>query len=405
MMGIPNENILRVCKRCGETYHPNSSRQECCNKQIQVPCIICGKPITQKCTFKHQGSTCSKECTVAFANQQRKLTANKITRKCKLCGKEFHPDTARDFYCKNPHYKTCEVCNKEFQIQDVLRPSRTCSAQCKSILVNKDRDMEQMVQHLKSTMRTKYGVDNPMLMQSTKNKIRETNRRKYGKDWYTQTSEYKEKVKQHDQEIYGVDHHLSSPIVIEKRRHTNQNKYGVDNPFQNEDVKHKMKETVKKRYGVDNISQSPEIHRRKYVNRQNNVASDGKIFDSSYECIFYEFLLLIKKTYPDLRIDTQVPIEFEYQNKKHITLIDFKVNDVYFEVKGSHLLSGVFSDKVQIPIDVKISVYKNNHVKLITDDIYDVSNIIDQGLVCFDIKSIKSTDSPIELWKYMMTKT
>lgn len=39
---------------------------------------------------------------------------------CKLCGKEFEPETNAQRICKDIHYRSCEVCGTEFVI---TRPS------------------------------------------------------------------------------------------------------------------------------------------------------------------------------------------------------------------------------------------------------------------------------------------
>ena len=401
MPGAPGPNVLRICKRCGDQYHPKSARQECCNKPIKVPCAVCGTLMDQICTFnKHQKHTCSKRCTTILGNNLREQNAQKLTKICKWCGKEFHPKSARDIYCEGPHYQTCVICGKQFELHCALnKPTHTCSKHCTGILVNKDRDIDIVFAHVRDTIQEKYGVDNVMQLPNIREKIRNTMQERYGADSYTQTEKYRQRVKETCLDKYGVEHHLSSPAVIAKRTETIQKKYGVNNVFQSDQIKEKTKETLRDRYDVEYISQSPEIHKRMYINRENNVAADGELFDSSYERIFYDFLLNV----PGLNIETQVPINFIYQDTSHTTLIDFKVNDIYFEVKGSHLLNGVFSDRVQIPISSKLDVYRQNNVVIITDTLnQDVISLFNDGLLGVNISMFDTTSECIAIWDRIM---
>lgn len=272
MSGAPGPNVIRTCKRCGDTYHPKSTRQECCNKPIKVPCVVCGKLMDQICTFKHQNETCSRDCAAQRIKQNRETSANRLVKICKYCGKEFHPKSVRDVYCEGPHYATCEVCGKQFEIRDILRPSKTCSDECRFILIGQNKDVDAMKASLKATLQERYGVDNPMQIPGSKEKLIATCKERYGTDWYTQTDEYKDKSKETDLQKYGVEHHLSSPEVIAKRQDTIQAKYGVDNVFQSEDIKAKSRETNMTKYGVAYASQSAEV---KNNTRQHNLEKYG----------------------------------------------------------------------------------------------------------------------------------
>lgn len=54
-------------------------------------------------------SMCSAECQTALVKQKRESSAASTTKFCKWCGKEFRPKLARDVYCYDAHYQTCEV--------------------------------------------------------------------------------------------------------------------------------------------------------------------------------------------------------------------------------------------------------------------------------------------------------
>lgn len=51
-------------------------------------------------------------------------------KKCKECGKMFHPRNPRSQYCDNKHYRPCPVCGKDVEIKYLSDPTPRC-ADCK----------------------------------------------------------------------------------------------------------------------------------------------------------------------------------------------------------------------------------------------------------------------------------
>lgn len=273
MKDIVTDNKLKICKRCGDLFKPKSSRQVCCNKPIEVACIVCGKPMQQICSLRYQKETCSSKCSAMLIKQHRENTAHKLVKKCAWCGQEFIPNNVHEKYCSNTHYGTCEVCGKQFEISGRLDLcNKTCSKECRYILAQQNSDVDQIKEHQKSTMIAKYGVDNAMHIPGIVDKIKATNLERYGATSFTQTQEYIDKTKATDLERYGVEHHASSPAVIEKRRKNIQDKFGVDNVFQLDAVKNKSKQTNLERYGVEYITQNPDIVDK---TKQNNLNKYG----------------------------------------------------------------------------------------------------------------------------------
>ena len=123
---------------------------------------------------------------------------------CAFCGKEFESNGKAKKFCEGPHFDTCIICGKPFEVPRNLlgdkSRTRVCSTACRS------------------AQRTKTCL-----------------------------------------EKYGVAHHLSSPEVIAKRTATVQQKYGVDNIAQSDIGKQHIREAFQQKYGVDNISQLSEI--------------------------------------------------------------------------------------------------------------------------------------------------
>ena len=223
-------DLIKICKVCGEPFHPTSRKQVCCNKEKVVTCVVCGRPFTVICNTSKNRLTCSNECNKVLIRQNQKSSAAKQLKKCEWCGELFSPTSSRDKYCKNKHYQVCQVCGKLFEIDvRVDKTVKTCSKECRYKLAKSSTDNAGMVENLKSTMMEKYGVDNAMKCSDFKEKITATNREKYGFDWYTQTNEYKESVKETSLSKYGTAHFLSSDIVKSKRRETCKDRYGFNN--------------------------------------------------------------------------------------------------------------------------------------------------------------------------------
>ena len=262
-------NITRICKICGCEYHPKSTRQVSCNRPIKKKCVVCGKEFDSICTISETKITCSSKCSASYIKEKRKQSALLTTKTCKWCGKEFHPKSVRDVYCYDKHYQVCEVCGEEFEIDVRKDPTvRSCSDECKKVLLVKDRDFTAEHKNLVKTLEEKYGVDNIAKLKETQDKIKETNRKRYGVDFYTQTEEYKDKVKKTSLDKYGTDHHLKNKEVIEKRKETCLEKYGVDNVSKTEEVKRKISDSLKsidlfksyyEKTGYHNPQNNPEV--------------------------------------------------------------------------------------------------------------------------------------------------
>lgn len=250
------ENVIRICKLCGNSFHPKTNRQMCCMETKSKICPICGKSFDYICTTSSPHNTCSKQCAQKYAAIRRKQEASKETRICKYCGKLFVPKSKRDIYCYNIHYKQCKVCGKLFEI-DVRKDQtiQTCSDECRYKLMIQSTDYDKSQATLRKTIHDKYGVENTANIPGVREKAQQTCQERYGKSWYTQTDEYKERVKETSRDKYGVDHFLQSSQVIEKRKETCLETYGVDNVSKSVEIQNKMHEAFQSKYGVDNISQ------------------------------------------------------------------------------------------------------------------------------------------------------
>ena len=152
--------------------------------------------------------------------------------------------------CKNPE---CENLVKEKYKNEKLGWKKYCSAKCRNAykgIVARQTNLE------------KYGVENPMHLDSVKAKIKETCLSKYGVDSINKSSLVKDKKREAYRNKFGVDNPNQSEKIKEKKRQTCLKKYCVENPMQSEVVKEKLKQSIRLKYGVDNVFQSAEIKKK-----------------------------------------------------------------------------------------------------------------------------------------------
>jgi len=105
----------------------------------------------------------------------------------------------------------------------------------------------------------KYGVENVMQLDETKEKMYKTNKERYGHICSAQSDEIKEKSKKTCLEKYGVDNFLKTKEMRDKVKKTNLERYGVENVMQVKKIYEKQEHTMLKKYGVKNISELYKI--------------------------------------------------------------------------------------------------------------------------------------------------
>ena len=336
-----------------------------------------------------------------------------IVKMCEECGVEFNAVTNRQRFCKGPHTQVCKVCGTTFTYTcSPTEKPNTCSKSCKYKYMRQAVKAKYGVEYIsqipavrskkrisnasksaqersKQTCLDKYGVEyaaqsdsvRAQISQKLKSpEIQEKRRlsfqRNWGVDHVFQSAEFREKygcnvvstlpeTKQHMKETlqtrYGVDNLAHIPGVVEKAKQTRldtvRSKYGVDNVFQSEEFRQHMSDT----WGAPNAGQCPELRSKARYNSK--IQCKDKTFDSHYELDVYKFAESV-----GAEVITQIPIEYDYRGETHITYIDFMIDGILFEVKGSHLMRGLYEyDPSIVPIDVKLDVYRQHHVIVITD--------------------------------------
>lgn len=121
--------------------------------------------------------------------------------------------------------------------------------------------------------------------------------------------------------------------------------------------------------------------------KRTSISDDGTLLDSSWEKEVYNFC--IRNNIP---IERNIPINFEIDGEERVTFIDFKIDNMLFEVKASHLLKGCFDYNKDVRIEDKINVYRNNKVYIITDykELFDEY----KDLIGIDIKLFTNPQFP-----------
>lgn len=109
------EPIIGICKNCGtEFFKKHSKHYFCCvdckrkyqkenNKGFIATCSNCGQEYNRKSKVKGKNNFCSLDCEKEFKHNESHVT------------------------------KTCEICNKEFEVRKQRSSQRFCSHECQSI--------------------------------------------------------------------------------------------------------------------------------------------------------------------------------------------------------------------------------------------------------------------------------
>ena len=169
-----------------------------------------------------------------------------MIKKCILCGKEFEPKSNAQKVCDDIHYRSCEVCGKQFVITRPSSSQKCCSKECTKA-------------KRESTMLNKYGVKHALQDKKFIEKAEDTSMIRYGVKHAAQSDEVKNKVKEHFKDKYGVDTPFQMDDFWDKAKQTNLDKYGTEYAIQNKDVKKKAEHTCIERYGCSHSIQSAEI--------------------------------------------------------------------------------------------------------------------------------------------------
>lgn len=171
-----------------------------------------------------------------------------------------------------------------------------------------------------------------------------------------QRQQQKQKISEANKQVWNNRSEEDKQRIINNRIQTMNNK--TEEELQN--IREKISKSV--------TSKINEINYKRILNMKKAKSLTGKYFDSNYEAKIYD---LCMKNNTNITIETQVPVGFINNNGQSI--IDFKINNEYYECKGSHLLEDVYKNS---KLKDKLDLYSNKYITVITD--YTGINILNQ---------------------------
>ena len=276
----------------------------------------------------------------------------KIETKCLRCGITiFRSETAIK---RCPEKTYCKNCLKQNRIDTMVKRYGSLE---KAYQLRNQKTKENNLQ--------KYGTENPWALQEVKNKRKLTCLKKY-----------------------GVESPFKSKECMDKAEKTFINHYGVKRPAQAKVVQDKMKATCLERYGVENYNQSEEAAKHHHT----VIEYNGLKFDSKDELIFYKKCIEL-----NLKIERcLLSFKYMYNNEIHYYHPDFIINNMIFEIKGSHFLNedgtwknpfdrtedGLYEAKRQCAIQNCVNIIYDKDIKNLTIQDFEKFKIAKVGFCC-----------------------
>ncbi len=195
------------------------------------------------------------------------------------------------------------------------------------------------------TCKEKYNVDHPGQIPFVKEHIRETLNKNGGYTFQRESS--MEKVKNTMKERYGVEKPMDSEEIKNKLKETNIKRYGGVSPMSSKEIKNKVKETTIKNHGKDFWYENLKKANLKNIGvenpfyleenrRQKFYEYDNQKFDSSWELYFYIYNKDLGK---NIIRNSEDFFTYEDNGKVRKYFPDFKIDDKYYEVKGSQFFN------------------------------------------------------------------
>lgn len=218
-------------------------------------CFVCGADVLWVEALSSYRETCSSKCSGSLAKYRR---TSKVVSHPSLSTKEeyynyfssnkmkvmessisnyypellphvqeisFVDDFNQKVYCYLKGLKArpvCKICSAEVQFETFSKGFHDyCSTKCSS-------NSEIKKEAIKSTVRSKYGVDN--IGEVTREKALETMIQKYG-EHISKTEQFKKKFRDTSLERFGVEHPFKSKEVLIKIKKIYNERFGVDNPM------------------------------------------------------------------------------------------------------------------------------------------------------------------------------
>lgn len=178
--------------------------------------------------------------------------------------------------------------------------------------------VKKFVDKRKTTCIEKYDVEYPLQNQEFKDKQQQTMINRYGAKSTLETKIFKDKVKRTNLEKYGCEYTLSNIDVRKKSMETRLKKYN-DIHFNNRE---KAKSTCIQKYGVSHYSKSKEYLMKCYeTKKKNHTFNSSKPEDNIYD--------MLKEVFPDT-------IRHKSDDPRYPFEVDFYIPslDLFIEYQG-----------------------------------------------------------------------
>jgi hypothetical protein len=282
--------MLKVCEECNKEFE-GTHNQKYCKRPHFRPCPVCNKLVnTPRSSLNYTDTVCSRACAII---RQKSGNANqKIYKKCKLCDKEFLPNTNAQKICDDKHYKICTICNKKFEINMYTQYKDRCSSECSSVLRG-------------DTMESRFGVRYALQSKELKAKAEDTCEKNHGVRHPAQNPDIQAKFEQTCIERFGVSTPFKMDDYRDKSIATSLIKYGTNHPMQSDMVKAKAVETCEERYGVSHpiMINSGDDRRISKINQQFsetltacgiNNELEFPLYRYSYDIVLHDARILIE---------------------------------------------------------------------------------------------------------------
>ena len=295
------------------SYHMSTKICWIFNGYVDFPkCKTCGKYVgLQKNISMWRGYP--EHCSIQCRNNDPIILAKQI----KTLKRHFNEDPQ--------YFKKLEQKKKQTKIKNGHAPNWTNSKKAKETIAKNPNHWKERNVKTKETKLKLHGNPNYINVDA----IAQTIMKQYGVKSYTQTEEYRIKTIQKSRQKYGCDSPNQSDIVKQHKIEGSMKKYGVSHPMKADIVKQHLSKTTYDNYGVVWPSQIPHIqskmHRKFYYN--------DMWFDSSVELSFYIWLMdncLLFEAHPNQAFT------YTYNGIEHSYFPDFKICDIYYEIKGDH---------------------------------------------------------------------
>ena len=226
---------------------------------------------------------------------------------------------------------------------------------------------EEAKQHRKETCLIKYNGECPTADKTVFEKSKTTRIQNNGQYW---TDNMLNKSKETKFRLYNDENYNNR----EQAKETCILKYNVPHPMLNKDISNKLcgklteeekqnrqnktRITSLLKYNTESPNQCHEIickMRKKYI--YNNLK-----FDSSWEVAYYIWL---KDHNIEFEYQPDISFEYEYNGKIHKYFPDFKINNLFYEIKGGHLLKKML---ISNTLDnAKYNCMLKNNITIISD--------------------------------------